>query len=197
MSKNPKKFTDEVLIQMICGQNVDRDRALHYIFVDSGWQEEAMHYLQHKGVHLQNAKDAFQEALIALDQHIRSGSFDKKKSLKPYFMGICEGRAFSNKRSQQRIDNQAEMPIVVTSETPETETLKTEKRDIIRRLLLQLDDKCRILLNHYMLSFSMKEIREMMHISSDAMTRKMAFECRQKLGALIDENPTLKRYLQN
>ena len=48
-----------------------------------------------------------------------------------------------------------------------------------------------------MLSFSMKEIRELMHISSDAMTRKLAFECRQKLGALIDENPTLKRYLQN
>ena len=82
MPKNSDKLTDATLIQLICGQATDRDKAFQYIFVQSGWRKEAMNRLQKEGVPLQNAKDAFQEALIALDQHIRSGSFDKKKSLK-------------------------------------------------------------------------------------------------------------------
>jgi RNA polymerase sigma factor (sigma-70 family) len=153
--------------------------------------------LKGQGVSLQNAKDAFQEALITLDQHIRSGNFDRNKPLKPYFMGICEGRAFSNKRSTKRIDTNEEMPIIITPDTPETETLETERKEILRQLLQKLDDKCRVLLTHYMLSFSMKEIRELMNISSDSLTRKMASGCRQKLAELIDANPRLKRYLKN
>lgn len=197
MPKNAEMFTDANLIRMICGQSTDREKALHYIFVHSGWFKEAMNHLQKKGIPSQDAKDAIQEAFIILDKQVRNGSFERDKPLKQYFLGICAGRVYSNKRSQKRINESDEMPVIVHPDTPETETLETERKNIIRRLLNQLDDKCRDLLTHYMLSFSMKEIRELMNITSDVMTRKMAYDCRQKLANLIDNNPTIKRYFKN
>jgi RNA polymerase sigma factor (sigma-70 family) len=197
MSKNPDRLTDDILIQLMCGQALDRDKAFQYIFVQSGWRKEAMNRLQKEGVSLQNAKDAVQEAVITLDKHVRDGHFNPNYALKDYFFGICKGRANSHKRSTKRIDNTDDFPIVTTSNTPETDILQAEVEHIIRLLLNQLDDKCRDLLTHYMLSFSMKEIRDKMNITSDAMTRKMAHDCRKKLGELIDNNPTLKRYLKS
>ena len=197
MLRNIETFTDADLVQMICGQKLDRERALHYIFVHSGWLKEVMSGLRHQGVALQDANDAIQEALITLDKHVRSGSFDRTKPLKQYFWGICKGRAYSNNRSKKRINDDGVIPEEVISDTPETEMLKIEKKDIIRRLLNQLDETCRDLLSRYMLSFSMKEIKEEMQIVSDAMTRKKAHDCRQKLANMIDNNPTIKRYLKN
>lgn len=197
MPKDAEKFTDEDLVKMICGQVIERDKALHYIFVRSGWLNEAMNNLKKQGVNLQDAKDAVQEAFIVLDKKVRDGKYKSDKSLKNYFFGICNGRIYSNRRSVWRIGSDENMPVAIIDDNPETEMVKTEKKTIIRKLLNQLDDKCRDVLTHYMLSFSMKEIRELMNLKNENTTRKLAFDCRLKLAELIDKNPTLKRYLKN
>ncbi len=196
-SKTNGKFTDEQLVGMICGSAEERERALHFLFVHSGWREEALTQLQRRGAGWQDAKDAVQEAFITLDKQVRSGGFEKGRSLKAYFWGVCEGRIYSYKRGKKRVENGSEAPVMVEDETPESELLKAERKNMIRKALWRLDDRCRDLLTRYMLSFSMKEIREQLNIVSEGMTRKIAFDCRQKLAALIDNHPSLRRYLKN
>lgn len=196
MLKKNEKFTDTELVRKICNVATERDEALHYIFVVSGWRKEASSKIQMQGYDVQDVKDAIQEAMIILDRKVRDGSFDKEKSLKNYFLGICEGRAYSFKRSRIRISSEEEMPIVSYSETPETEYFTKETKNLVRRLLDQLDEVCKELLTHYMLSFSMKEIQTEMQISSGSNTRKKAFECRQKLALLINNSNYLKKYFE-
>jgi len=196
MLKKNEKFTDTELVRKICSVATERDEALHYIFVVSGWRKEASSKIQMQGYDVQDVKDAIQEAMIILDRKVRDGSFDKEKSLKNYFLGICEGRAYSFKRSRIRISSEEEMPIVSYSETPETEYFTKETKNLVRRLLDQLDEVCKELLTHYMLSFSMKEIQTEMQISSGSNTRKKAFECRQKLALLINNSNYLKKYFE-
>jgi len=197
MPKNAETIADEILVGMICGQEKDRYSALRYIYEQSDWRKEAMSKLRQQGVDEHDAKDVVQDALIILDRKVRGGKFELGKSLKLYFLGICTKRAYSNKRGQKQVAGQSEMPIVVVSDTPETEMLKDELKGIVRKLLDQLDDNCRDLLTYYMLSFSMREIRDLLGIKSDVMTRKMALICRQKLASLIDNSPTMKRFLKN
>jgi len=196
MLKKNEKFTDAELVRKICSVATERDEALHYIFVVSGWRKQASSKIQMQGYDVQDVKDAIQEAMIILDRKVRDGSFDKEKSLKNYFLGICEGRAYSFKRSRIRISSEEEMPIVSYSETPETEYFTKETKNLVRRLLDQLDEVCKELLTHYMLSFSMKEIQTEMQISSGSNTRKKAFECRQKLALLINNSNYLKKYFE-
>lgn len=197
MPINSEKFTETDLVFMICGDAIDRDKALHYIYAHSGWLKEAKKGLQDRGVSSHDTKDALQEALITLDKHVRNGTFDKNKSLKQYFWGICKGKVYVQQRSQKRTKNQEFLPDETVFETPETEILDIEKKDILNRLLKQLGDKCHDVLTHYMLSFSMKEIKVELGIKNENLTRKTAFDCRQKLATMIDNNPSLKRYFKN
>ncbi len=197
MSKNIDVFTDADLVKMICGQAYDRERALHYIYVQSGWTKEAMRGLQKQGVSVSDAKNAIQEALIVLDKHIREGDFDKQKSVQQYFWGICKGRVFSNNRSQWRISHVEETPDDIVKHTPETETISNDTKTILRQLIGQLSERCQERLRLYLLSFSHKEVRDIMNLPSEEMARKLAHDCRSKLGKLIDKNPTLKNNLKS
>lgn len=196
MSKTSEALTDEALKKMICASPAERETALHYIFVKSGWREQALSILKGKGVPQPDAEDAVQEALIALDRHVREGGFAEGQSLKNYFVGICKGRVYVHQRSRQRIHTTSDMAgfQINTGQTPETAILETEQKNMVRRLLNLLDHKCRDLLKLYMLSFSMKEIKDELGIKSDEMTRKSAYDCRKKFASLLDENPLIKRY---
>ena len=197
MSNNSKEYTDEALVQLICGHAADRDTAFNYIFKHPSWGKAALNILLRQGVGLQDAKEAVQEGVITFDLHIRNSDYKKEYALKNYFIGICKGRAYSNKRGRIRIDNSDDIPIIEDYETPESKALKAEKATIIRRLIKQLKEPCPEALKLYMLSFSRREIKEELNIKSEGMTGQILFDCRNKLAKLIDENPTLKRYFKN
>jgi DNA-directed RNA polymerase specialized sigma24 family protein len=194
MFDKPKQYTDEALVGMICsGSITERDKALHFIFNKSGWRQSALSIVRRKNTE-EIAKEAVHQALIVLDRDIRDGSFDKTKSIKNYFIGICKGRAFSIVRSTWRVDNDDKIPEKPTNETPETLALKEERAVIIRRLLTELKDPCPEALTLYMLSFSIREIDVKLNINNEDATKKMIFDCRKKLAKLIDNSPTLKRF---
>jgi RNA polymerase sigma factor (sigma-70 family) len=192
MLKKPHTLTDRALIEMLCGLETDRQKALQHIYVE--WGKEAVFTLQKQGTSMVDTKDAVQEALIILDRQVREGSFKQGQSLKNYFIGIAQKRVYVAQRSQKRVDYKGELPPLMQTETPETTYLDKEAKDIIRQLLNTMETKCRDILKLYMLSYSMKEIRAKLNIVSDEMTRKTAFDCRKKLGQMIDNQPFLQNF---
>jgi RNA polymerase sigma factor (sigma-70 family) len=194
MSNKPKQYSDDALVDMICSESLtERDEAFHFIFSKSGWRESALSIVR-RSYDAEVAKEAVQQGLILLDRNIREDKFDKTKSMKNYFIGICEGRAYSIVRSKKRIDSDDKIPVKPTDETPETMALKEERAVIIRRLIKELKEPCREALKLYMLSFSMREIGNILGIEEEGTSRRFVFNCRIKLRDLIDKSPTLKRF---
>ena len=198
-------MTDEELMQLICGSEKARDTALRYLYKEVDWLSMGVQHLKKNGIAAADAKDDVQEAFIYFDRNVRSGKFDKTKgTLKNYFLGICDGREFVRKRSNKRINKDIETDTMILPmyKNPETEFLDDEIKSVVNRLLNQLDNRCRELLKQYMLSFSMKEIGERLGIQKIGAVTKAAYDCRQKFGELIQNNPSLKhriflRFLEN
>lgn len=182
---------------MICGTYEEREAAWRYIYVESGWCNVAKRVLRQEGFFSADADEAIQDAVITFDRKAREKQIPESAPLKAYFIGICKGRAYVGKRSQQHILLAADIGIFengAMAPNPESLVLKAEHQEIIKRLLGYLDEHCRQLLEHYMLSFSMKEIKDEMALKSDAATRKSAFDCRKKFATLLDKNPIWKQY---
>ena len=200
MKKTAVLQSDETLMAGICGTPEQRAFALEHIFVHSGWRETALAMLLRAGAAWPDAQDAVQEAMITLDRRVRKGYYDPSRaSLKTYFIGICHGQFATQQRSGRRIALGAppgEFLVFQPLENPESLYLEEEGKQLIRKTLERLETHCRELLLRYMLSFSMKEIRDELQIVSDAMTRKTAMNCRKKLFFLLENNPILKSYFE-
>lgn len=193
-----KKFTDEQLLVMIQGAEQERNAALHFIYVDSGWRRIAFKVLRAQGGGVQDAEDAIQEAVIVLDDHVRTGKFQGKASLKNFFIGICRGRWYSNRRSVHRLDWTDEpLPAQHAAvEEPESLLLKKEQKTAIRALFQQLDERCRALLQLYKLAYSFEEIAATLELGSANNARQRTHQCRQKLTKLMEESNFYTDYLK-
>lgn len=189
------KYREETLLKMICGKADERDKALAYLYMDSGWINDAKKIFKRAGISKEDAEDLMQEAFIIFDQNLRKGSYLRELgSLKNYFLGICKNKMVMEQRrrgkSSMDIDHAPELENI---ENPETILLLTEEKNIIRRLLNLLNERCKKLLELYMLSYSMYEIKTEIKLDSDNAARQATFNCRKKFAELFEQRPSLKK----
>ncbi len=189
-------YTDEQLIALLKGNDAEREIALHYIFVESGWRRIALQVILARGGALHEAEDAIQEAIIVLDEHVRLGNFKGAATLKNYFIGICRGRWQSNRRSVRRI-KWTDTPMPLTQADPDEPAsllLQSEQQDVVRNILAQMDERCRELLRIYMLGYAMEEIAAAADLGNANNARQRVHQCRQKLSKLIESTSLFDDY---
>jgi len=192
------QFTDKDLVEMIRSGGFLRLEALKYIYKDSGWVSTLTNILRKNSVQESDIKDAVQEAMVVLDNHVRNIQFKEKGSLKNFFIGICKGRIYSNNRSIKRHifkENQEDLDNIELI-TPEVNMLQEEQKKIISEILNKMGEPCKTVLTLYQLSYSMQEIGKAIG-KSEGMAKKMNFNCRNKMRALISQNPYYQRYLNH
>jgi RNA polymerase sigma factor (sigma-70 family) len=193
-----QRIQDHQLIAMIRGSDEDRDKAFHFIYVESGWRAAAQTLILAAGGSVPDAEDAIQEAIIVLDNNIRIHKYQKTGSLKNYFIGISRGRWYSNKRSVYRMnwtDDIAKMDSRATPE-PEVLMLEEEQKDIVRSLFNSLDERCKEVLLLYRLAYSMDEISRKLSLGNANNARQRVFNCRKKLVELALRNARFSEFLK-
>lgn len=191
-----RTYTDEQLIAHLQGAESERDIALRYIFVDSGWRNVAFRAIRAMGGGAQDAEDAIQEAIIVLAEHIRAGRYQQTSNLKNYFVGICRGRWNSNRRSVRRLE-WTDQPLPANSTDPaepESILLENEQKNALRELLAQMDERCRELLRLYKLAYSMDEVAAALGLGNANNARQRTHQCRQKLAKMIEQTPFFDDY---
>ncbi len=184
-----RQYTDAKLIAMIRQPDAGRKEALRFIFLS--WQNIAKAILLKTGAHITEVENAIQEAIIVLDNHIRNSKYEKKSNLKNFFIGICKGRLYSNKRGTRRIewtDNPLKIDGIEMQE-PETLMLEKEEKALIRNMLNMLDPKCREVLKLYQLSYPNKEIAEEVGLGNANNARQWVSICKRRLKELVIKNP--------
>lgn len=189
------KYKDETLLKMICGTADERDKALAYLYTDSGWINEAKKIFRRSGISTEDSDDLIQEAFITFDRNLRNGKYlVQLGALKNYFLGIAKYKMIeAQRRSIKQSQELDRVPELQNGETPETILLLSEEKNIIRRLLNLLNERCKELLKLYMLSYSMKEIKAEINLDSDNAARQATFNCRKKFAELFEQRPSLKK----
>lgn len=197
MSK-PQK-SDAELIRMIRGAEAEREAALRYIYLESGWRQIARSIILGDRGSAADADDAVQEALIKLDNHVRNFRYREEGSLKNFFLGICRGRWYSARRSVKRLDY-TDDPFkmdAVEHLDPAVLMLADEQKSIINELLKILDVSCREVLMLYKLSYSMEEITEQLALKNTNNARQKVHKCREKMRKLAYHHPAFSEYLKD
>ncbi len=187
-----KPYTEEQIICFLKAGGKDREMTLHYLFVESGWRNAALRLIRALGGSIHEAEDAIQEAFIVLDNHVRTGRYQQMGGLKSYFLGICRGRWFSNRRSVHRLVFSDTLPAASqknSEDGPDAYVMKKEQKEHLRALLSQMDERCRDLLHMYRLNYTMEEIAQAFNLGNENNARQRVFQCRQKLAKLMQQNP--------
>lgn len=181
---------------MILESDQSRKFALRYVYLS--WHEIALKILLKSGASLTDAEDSIQEAVIVFDNSIRHNKYAQLASLKNYFIGICKGRLFSNRRSTKRIDLVEELTEFdeINPVHPETLMIADEEKKVIATMLDQLDENCQEILRLYRLSYSMKEIGHQIGLDNTGTVRQRVFQCRKKLKAIVSKNPLFSNYFK-
>lgn len=186
-----RSYTDEQIVAQIKAGGTVREETLRYLFADSGWRTAALRLIRSLGGTQYEAEDAIQEAFIVFDNHIRTDRYQQISGLKSYFLGICRGRWYSNRRSVRRLVY-SDDPVPRQSydyEEPEKWAIEKEQKEQLRAVIAQMDERCRELLHLYKLNYSMEEIAQALKLGNENNARQRVFQCRQKLAKLIQDNP--------
>lgn len=145
-----------------------------------------------------DARDLFQEALIAIYRKLVDHDLELTVALRTFIQVICRNLWLRNLRKTQRISLQAPNDMVEQSATTEILGLDLERMERDRtyfRCFDQLGEKCRKILSWYFDKVSMREIAEKLD-TTEAFIKKKKFECKNKLIEQLHQDPVFKE-LQN
>jgi RNA polymerase sigma factor (sigma-70 family) len=190
-----RKIPDLELIAAIRGSTAERDGALKYLYTQPILRSFVVKYVHEHGGAMDDAKDVFQETLIAFDKAVRLGSFQGKCSLNTFFMSIAKWQWVSNRRKRKgylefKINEHDDSVEVI-----EQNILEVERVEIIQEILAKIGQRCKEILRlHKLEDCTMVEIAQKLGLSSPELAKKNAYECRKKFKQYVESNPKYELY---
>lgn len=182
---------------MMRGNSRDREQAIQrvytlnrgiicsYIIANSGSEEQA--------------KDVFQESVIALYENVRDGKFKADSSLSTYLFSIAKFKWFNQiKKDSIRSGHHQKAQLKEEFDPgPLAQLVQTEAKERILGVLEGLGERCKqILVESLYHNASMKEIAKSLSFSSEQVVRNTKYKCLKKLKELIVERPQLIKILR-
>lgn len=191
--RTPTLSKAEIVAALLAHDLQRRRIALRNLFENGNLRDQTIRYVRKNQGNRQDGEDVFQEAILLFDRKIREGQYRGEGELEAYFMGIVRWHWYNlRKRSLQGpIPLPEILPEQHSFQDPEQEYLQTEQKELMGKLLDQLNEKCRNLLKMYQLDFSMEEIAQVMGYANGGVAKKEAFLCRRRFRALLETQPEL------
>ena len=191
-------FTDIELVENIKTGGMKRQNAITHIYRDKQLKNQVVSFVKKNSGNQEDGIDIFHEGIIALDENIRKNKYQQRGPLRGYLFSTCRFLWLNKLKRNQRMVYTAENSQLdqVSFETPESLSLNGEQKDILGKLLGQLGDKCKQVLELWKLSYSMEEIAAQVGLKNATIARKQRYNCYQKLLRVVDSQPNLKTILK-
>lgn len=191
-------YSDNELIAFIKGGGTQRQRALRQLYKDQTLRSKVVRFVQNNSGNFQDGQDMYQEGLIVFDRNIRDDKFRGETSLQGYLFSICRFLWMNQIRKQGKINLTDDHSTMDATElvTPEVSMVDDERKDLLRKVVGQLGERCQKILELWKLSFSMEEIAQKLGFSSAAMARKNKYRCHKSLLSYLEKNPILMEQLR-
>ena len=189
---------DQILINSIQQGGIKRQEAIRTIYDDVTLKNKVINFVRGHGGNKEDGQDIFHEGIIALDRNIRENKFREETSLHGYLFSICRFSWMNRARKQAKTTLIEETKIFdgVDENTPELEFSIKERDQLLGKILGNLGERCRKILEMWKLSYSMNEIASEMGLANDVQARKAKYRCHNSLMKYLTEHPEINEILE-
>jgi len=183
-------------MQLLQGSKADRDTALSAIYKAN--KAKVCSYILGNNGSEEEAKDIFQETVIAFYENVRNGKFKGDSSISTYLYSIAKFKWLNQiKKNTVRTGHHEKVEVEKFSESPLATLIEGEHKRNVLEVLAQLGSACKeLLIENLYHNASMKEIAVSGAYSSEQIVRNKKYKCLQKLKQLINEQPALIEVLK-
>lgn len=183
---------------MIKSNSSNRDFALKHIYNSS--RNQAFHYILSNNGNESEAKDVFQESIIAFYENVIQGKFQENSSISTYLFSIVRFKHLNQikKNQTQKTHEKKSMEQEEFDADSLAQLIQEEKRNSILEVFSMLGLKCRnLLINVIYHGKSPKEIIEEGNFGSEQVVRNQKSKCLSKLRELIKDKPEIVKIIRS
>ena len=138
----------------------------------------------------EEAKDIFQDALIAFWQKVTGGEFVLTSRISTYLYSICQNLWRKELDRKSRLSHEEKDGEVFMQGDQQ------EKARIIHQCIEDLGDTCKKILTYYYFDGrSMDEIAELMGFANSDTAKTKKYKCKQKLDSLVKSKYSANDFL--
>ncbi|MDC8003372.1 sigma-70 family RNA polymerase sigma factor [Aureisphaera galaxeae] len=173
------------------GSKAERDFALRAVY--KGNKEKVCSFVLRNQGSESDAKDIFQEAMIAFYENVRDGKFKGESAIGTYLYSIAKFKWLNQiKKDKIREGHHEKAAMETVQESPLNTLIEGEKKHGVLQVLDELGAVCKqLLIENLYHNASMKEIAASGNFSSEQIVRNKKYKCLQKLKELIRMKPSL------
>ncbi len=191
-----KTFTDEEIIEGLKnGGKKTESQQLEYLY-KSRYDMILSYILKNNGTN-DDAKDIFQQAIIAFYENIKSGKYVHQSKISTYifeivknmWINILKHKKIEESYIQKNTNN-------ISKDNPEDKIAEKEKKRFVKKIMEKLKQDCReILIYSIYNKYSMQEIAEIMGFKNSQVARNKKNLCLESLKSIIRNSNLLLQEL--
>ena len=188
-----RSWQDKDIVNSIRKGGQARKDALHRIYSNTQLRHEIVGLVISKKGTRQDGEDILHDGMIVLDRSIRQGKFMMTGTIKKYLVSICHFLWQNRMRKMARIDlrDQVVEDKNTADDRPDESLISQQKMDLLEQLLDKMDAQCIKILSLWKQAYSMREIANLVGLSSPSIAKKYRYRCKQKMIRLLEEDPQL------
>ena len=144
------------------------------------------------------AKDVFQDAVVALFTTVRLGKYEMDKDVNGFLYFVSRNLWINRvkKRNKQYDISQVRLPWA--EDNPMAIMITKDKEALIEKFMGMIGEKCQKLLKYVIYdNLSLKEVAQLMNFSSEAVAKNAHYRCKQKMMDLVASDATLNNFLED
>jgi RNA polymerase sigma factor (sigma-70 family) len=186
-------YSDSEIVKAIKSGGQERQKVIRFLYKQADLKSKIIQFVQRNSGNFHDGQDMFHEGIIVLDRNIRQDKFKMESSINGYLFSICRFLWMNQIRKQGKTSLTEDNSRLdeVDKVTPETHFFSAEQKDILRKLIGQLGERCQKIMELWKLSYSMDEIAQKLNFSSAAMARKNKYRCQKSLMDIVKKNSEL------
>jgi RNA polymerase sigma factor (sigma-70 family) len=140
----------------------------------------------------EEAKDIFQDAVLALFHTVKLNKYDAAKSLDGFLYFVARNLWVNRIKKRNKQFRIVDTEVLGASENPLAMIITEEKQVAMEELIEKIGSQCKELLKYTLHDkLSMKEVAEKMGFAGETVAKTTHYRCKQKLVALIQANKGL------
>jgi len=151
---------------------------------------KVIHYICKRGGTEEDARDIFQEGMIALMKNVRKGQFNGQSTIETYLFGICKQlfiHQVSRKKSMVSTDSIEEPSDAgLGNETFVQRNLSRERKVFFKKLINILGDTCRQYFEDKAMGYALEVYADRKNIQYQS-AKNISMRCQRKLRDLLLE----------
>ena len=192
-------MTTNEIVAALNGNSKEWENALKFIYLNDLLKGKIIQFVQKYGGNAEDGEDLFQEGIIAMDKNIRNQKFKGNTTIDGYLFSICRYLWFNHYRKNHRLQFTEEMTKLDQLElaSPEKIAQDKDRKKFLEEILQRLGQECKQILQLWRLSYSMKEIKHEMKLSSEGMARKKKHQCYKRLCHFLNDHPNIKTQIKS